>query len=161
MQEGPGPYCASWSCCKIKTDLEVFSVRFLQALREGNLKQDGEISEMTKSNHMVHMDLGPTAREHLKTCVPALWQNEILQELLKKPQNMIKDLRWSLFFLLHVKQPHGKLDWWRLGCDRGLDVGMAGIWRWQQLHHAAWAKVLNVIPAQRGCSNWLLSFGMI
>lgn len=156
MQRGPSPYCASWSCCNIRTDLEVFSVRFLQALREGNLKHSGETSELTKSNHMIHMDLGPIAREHLKTWVPTLWQIETLQELLKKPQNMIKDLRWSLLFLPYVKKPHSKLDWWRLGQDRGQDVGMAGIWRWQQPHHAALAELLDVIPAQRCCSNWLL-----
>lgn len=93
MQGGSGPYCASWSCSNIRTDLEVFSIRFLQALGEGNLKHSGETSELTKSNHVILMDLEPIAREHLKTWVPTLWQIEILQELLKKPPNMIKDLR--------------------------------------------------------------------
>lgn len=93
MQGGPSPYCASWSCCNIRTDLKVFSIRFLQALREDNLKHSDETSELTKSNHMIHMDLGPIAREHLKTWIPTLWQIEILQELLKKPEIMIKDLR--------------------------------------------------------------------
>lgn len=48
MQGGPHPYCAFWSCCNIRTDLEVFSVRFLQALREGNLKHSGETIRFNK-----------------------------------------------------------------------------------------------------------------
>lgn len=53
IQEGPGPYCASWRCCNLRTDLEVFSIRFLQALREGNLDHGVETSKLIKSNHMI------------------------------------------------------------------------------------------------------------
>lgn len=74
MESGPGVCYASWRCCNTRTDLKMASIRFLQALAEGNPRHSGETSELIKSNPVIHVDLGPVTRgqQHLKTSVPTL-----------------------------------------------------------------------------------------